>query len=259
TSPEQILADNLLRQEELREGQMLRVPVPIAMADPNSTGILPRAFNPAEQMKREVWRGIRGRKQIALTFDSGGDADAAGDLLNNLQRTGARATFFSTGQFAKRFPDVVTSITLHEYRIHNHSWSHPEFTKLSTDAMGDELDRAERTIFEICGQRTPPYWRPPYGDRNNRVLSTAAAAGYQSIYWTVDSLDAFGPEKSVEFLLSMVLNPKKAKGDPDHYLDGAIVLMHIGLPSTAHAIPPMVAELKKRGFKLVTLEELLDP
>lgn len=258
-TPSELLELNRLSRSSLREGQALHIPQAPDLSAAGADTDRPRAFDPEQQRAREVWRGVRGRNRVALTFDAGSEKDGVDELLDHLEEARVPATFFVTGQFVKKYPDVVRRIAAGGFPIHNHSWSHPEFTKISEEAMRQELERTEQAVAELTGRSTRPYWRPPFGDRDRRVLRTAAAAGYQSIYWTIDSLDSVGETKSPQFIIDRVLNPPKAGGDPIGYLDGAIVLMHVGKPTTAAALPELVRRLREHGFELVTVEEILKP
>ena len=251
TNAADVLRQNALRRSELRDGQVLQLPKPAGGAPQLS------AFEPGRQRSREIWRGIRGQKRVALTFDAGGEDDAATDLLKYLTEAKAPATFFVTGQFAAEHTKLVKEIDQAGYPIHNHSWSHPEFTKISDDKIDEELERTEWAIRDATGKTTKPFWRPPFGDRDNRVQRVAAEAGYQSIYWTLDSLDSVGEKKDPEFIVSRILNPPKSGDDPDRYLDGAIILMHVGEAGTARAVPLLIKSLRDRGFKLVTVDEIV--
>lgn len=253
-SNSQILALNNLAASQLRSGQVLRVP-PLA----STTSSLKIARGAVDQRAREIWRGVRGKKQIALTFDAGGTKEALDVLLKNLQEKDAAATFFATGEWANKYQDSIKLIHDAGYRVFNHSWSHPEFTKISDEAIREQLTRADAAIEKVTGVGTKPYFRPPFGDRDRRVLRTAAEAGYQSIYWTHDSLDSVGDKKSATFVADRVLNPPKHRANPDAFLDGAIVLMHVGETGTAEAVPEIIDTLRQRGFTLVTVEEILKP
>lgn len=249
-SARDILEANALTSDQLREGQALRVPTP---REPM------RMFDPARQIEREVWRGLRGRKQVALTFDAGGETRGASELIQYLTEVDAAATFFVTGEFADKNRELVRDIVQAGFPIHNHSYTHPEFTQISEELMADELARTDEVVKEVTGKSTRPYFRPPFGDRDRRVLRTAAAQGYQSVYWTIDSLDSVGDRKSADEVVQRVLDPPKARGDVNRYLDGAIILMHVGEPETAAAVPIIVRELRRRGFTLVTVEQILAP
>lgn len=253
-SNSQILALNNLSVSQLRSGQVLRLPQ-LATTTPS----LDIKRNPADQHAREIWRGVRGKKRVALTFDAGGVTAGLDTLLKNLTEKKAPATFFATGKFAKDYPKSVKSIVDAGYRIHNHSWSHPEFTSLTEQEMRDELSRTDDILTSETGHSTKPFWRPPFGDRDSRVLQIAGDAGYISIYWTHDSLDSVGDTKDAAFVADRVLNPPKSKANPDGFLDGAIVLMHVGEEGTANALPQIIDGLRERGFTLVTVEEILQP
>lgn len=255
-----LLEFNNMVREDLDEGQALRVPEPDALSSSAQVAQnLPRAFSPERQMQREVTRGIRGRKQIALTFDAGGTKDGVDELLSNLEEAHAAATFFVTGEFAKDHPEIVKRFAQMGFPVHNHSWSHPEFTKIPDEEILRELEATEKKVRELTGKSTKPYWRPPFGERDSRVLRVAGQAGYQSIYWTLDSLDSFGEKKDAQFIIDRVMHPPKSGDNPDHFLDGAIILMHVGEPETAAAVPEVIRALRERGFELVTVDDLLKP
>src|SRR5687768_12452044 len=106
-------------------------------------------------------------------------------------------------------------------------------------------------LMNTSGQSPRPRLRAPFGERNERVLRIAANLGYRSIYWTIDSLDSVEPRKTPEFLIDRITSKTDAE------LDGAIILMHVGIKSTAEALPAIIENLQERGFKLVTVSTLL--
>jgi len=255
TTPNQILALNNLSLSQLRDEQILKIPE-ITSTSPENLDIKPAE---SDQMAREVWRGVRGKKRIALTYDAGGDRDYGELLLKNLQDHNVPATFFVAGEFATKHSDLLKKISDAGFPVHNHSWSHPDFTKISNDEIASELFKADDAISSVTGTATKPYWRPPFGERDDRVLTTAADEGYKSIYWTIDSLDSVGEPKDAAFVLDRVLSPSNAKANPDSYLDGAIILMHVGKKGTAEAVPDLAQRLRERGLTLVTVDEILKP
>jgi peptidoglycan/xylan/chitin deacetylase (PgdA/CDA1 family) len=255
--PGDLLRLNNLSPAELSDGQVLCVPVPPVAPAPDSPAFRP--FDPAVQRAREVWRGVRGRNRIALTFDAGGDPDHAAQLLAALREAGIRSSFFVTGDFCRRHPDIVRAIAADGHPIHNHSWSHPDLRTLSGDAIRAELQKTDARVIELTGRTTRPYFRPPYGERDTRVLREAAAAGFQSVYWTLDSLDAYGEEKTADAVVRRVLRPPAGAANPLRFLDGAIILMHVGKRGTADAIPRLAAELRAQGLQFATVEEIVNP
>ena len=200
----------------------------------------------------EVDRGPRGKNEIALTFDAGAEADCFDDLITALAKAHASSTFFITGRFVHEHADCAAEITKYGHELGNHTWSHLNLTQQSDEVVRDEIMRAERAIVQASGQSPRPRLRAPYGVRDARVLKVAANLGYRSIYWTLDSLDGVDPVKTPQFLIDRITN----RNDAD--LDGAIILMHVGVRSTADALPAIIANLQHRGFHLVTISKLLE-
>jgi peptidoglycan/xylan/chitin deacetylase (PgdA/CDA1 family) len=199
----------------------------------------------------EVDRGPRGKNQIALTFDAGAEAECFDDLITALANAHVSSTFFITGRFAHNHADCAAEIAKHGHEVGNHTWSHLNLTQQSDDVVKDEITRAERAIAQASGQSPRPRWRAPYGARNTRVLKVAANLGYRSIYWTLDSLDGVEPVKTPQFLIDRITSKSDAE------LDGAIILLHVGVRSTADALPAIISNLQGRGFQLVTVSKLL--
>jgi peptidoglycan/xylan/chitin deacetylase (PgdA/CDA1 family) len=201
----------------------------------------------------EVIRGPRGKSEIAFTFDGGAEAECFEDLMAALENAHVTSTFFITGRFTQEHADCAAEITKHGHEIGNHTWSHLSLTEQSDDVVRDEILRAERAIVQVSGQSPRPRWRAPYGARDERVLKIASNLGYRSIRWTLDSLDGVEPAKSSQFLIDRITSKSDAE------LDGAIILFHVGIRSTADALPSIVANLQGRGFRVVTISQLLKP
>lgn len=201
----------------------------------------------------EVVRGPRGKSEIALTFDAGGEVDCFQDLITTLESAHVHSTFFITGRWAHQNRGCAEDITKHGHEVGNHTWNHFDLTKQPDDVVRDEIARTEILLTEITGQNPRPRWRAPYGARDDRVLKIANHLGYKSIYWTIDSLDSVSPPKTPQFLINRVT------GKTDAQLDGAIILMHVGERSTADALPAIIGNLQARGFHLVTISKLLRP
>lgn len=201
----------------------------------------------------EIVRGPRGKSEIALTFDAGADAECFEDLIAALESAHVRSTFFITGNWAQRNRDCAEAITKHGHEVGNHTWNHVDLTKQSDDIVREEIVQGEILLRKFSGQDPKPRWRAPYGAWDQRVLRIATNLGYRSIYWTIDSLDGVEPAKTSQFLIDRI----SSKSDTE--LDGAIILMHVGVRSTAEALPAIIANLQGRGFRFVTISKLLEP
>lgn len=196
---------------------------------------------------REVTAIVDAGDVIALTFDAAYDPAPLGDILEALTGAGIPATFFLTGEFAEDFPEHVAAIARAGFPIGNHSYSHPDFTQLDATSIRRELERTSDALAAAGAPDPRPLFRFPYGARDARVLAEVAAAGYLSVYWTVDTLD-WRPERTPAEVRDVIL--AKARS-------GSIVLMHVGSRQTAEALPSVIMELQARGFRFVDLRSAL--
>lgn len=198
---------------------------------------------------REIDAGTSQGKMVALTFDAGSSAEPTPRILDTLSKRGVRCTFFLTGKWIERYPELARRIVQEGHELGNHSWSHPPFTSLPNDQIREQLRRTEEIALQVCGRSTKPFFRPPYGDRDRRVREVVAQEGYLTIYWTIDSLDSVKKDitpAQIEHRLRRLIRP------------GAIVLLHCGSEATAQALPAVLDWLEQEGYRAVTLSELLD-
>jgi peptidoglycan/xylan/chitin deacetylase (PgdA/CDA1 family) len=209
-------------------------------ATAQSTGVTAR-------LDTELRQGREGSGKVALTFDAGASSKPTPSLLDVLHKNGVKATFFLTGKWVEQNPGLVKRIAADGHEIGNHTYSHPDLRRLSDDEIGDQLSRTESLVQQAAGVGTKPYFRPPFGARDERVLRVAAEDGYQCVYWTVDSWDAFKKGIQASEIDQRVLD--RASG-------GSIVLMHCGSWPTVQALPEIIATLRARGYELVTVSEL---
>ncbi|MEI7555815.1 polysaccharide deacetylase family protein [Candidatus Chlorohelix sp.] len=200
----------------------------------------------------EIARGRTGKKQVAITFDAGSSGEAFPLIKTALDKYGVKVTFFLTGLWAERNPQYVKQLADDKMELGNHSWNHPDMTKTGTEEIRTELLRTDTLIQQLTGKSTKPLFRFPYGARTVREQGIITGLGYRSIYWTLDSLDSVGAPKSVDFLVQRIT------GQTDAQLDGAIILMHIGAQTSAEALPLIIEKLQARGFKIVTISQLIN-
>jgi peptidoglycan/xylan/chitin deacetylase (PgdA/CDA1 family) len=204
---------------------------------------------PYEVLIQEVVRGETDRPAVALTLDGGSIAAFTPEMLDILRQHKVRITIFITGQFAERHPELVHQMIADGHEVGNHSYGHPDFTKLDADTMRRELARTEEIIYEATGITTKPWFRTPYGARNPHVLDVAAREGYRSIYWTIDTID--WREDATPDLIKQRIR--------DRLGNGVIILAHLGSEHTLVALPDILTELKEGGYQVVKVSELLYP
>ncbi|KAI0651555.1 hypothetical protein C8Q79DRAFT_1004839 [Trametes meyenii] len=117
-----------------------------------------------------------------LTYDDG-PALYTGDLLAYLDTADLKATFFVVGSRALSYPALLQQEYMAQHQIAVHTWSHPPMTTLTNEQVIAELGWTKKIIKDVLGV-TPTYWRPPYGDVDNRVRAIATAMGLQTSIWT---------------------------------------------------------------------------
>ena len=183
---------------------------------------------------------------IAITFDDGPNPAQTPRLLKMLKDRGIKATFFCLGECVAQNPDVAKQIVEEGHEIANHSWSHPLLSKMGEAAVKDQIDRAHNVIKQTTGV-TPTLMRPPYGGFTVRQRSWANAVwNYKIILWDVDSLDwkHRSPTKAESIIMA---ETKK----------GSIILCHDIHKTTVDAMPATLDALLAKGFKFVTVTELM--
>ncbi|MFZ2970554.1 MAG: polysaccharide deacetylase family protein [Minisyncoccia bacterium] len=205
---------------------------------------------------KDVSRIETDKKVVALTFDGGANADGVEKILDILKNNNIKGTFFLTGKFIEKYPDKTGMMIESGGDIGNHSYSHPYFTKLTDEEIGKELERTEGELSKL-NATFQPFFRFPYGDRNNQTISAINSKKYISIRWTVDSLGWEGTSGGMtkEAVESRVLS----KAVP-----GAIILMHLGTNSDdrtqldSEALPQIISSLRSQGYGFVTITEMLN-
>ena len=200
-----------------------------------------------------VSRGLRGKHQVALTFDAGAGRGQPEEILRVLKAHNVHITFFLTGKWVEENPDAARAIAADGHEIANHSYSHPSFFKLTDAERWAEIDKAEALIRDTTGQTAQPYFRAPYGDTDDTVDASIRAHGYRDFLWTLDSLDSVGQPKTANFIYNRICNTTWLD------MDGAIFLQHIAAPASVEALPRILDTLQERGWHVVTLTELLTP
>ena len=123
-----------------------------------------------------------------LTYDDG-PALHTGDLLSYLDQQNLKATFFVVGSRAISYPALLQQEYMAQHQIAIHTWSHPAMTTLTNDEIIAELGWSRKIMKDVLGV-TPTYWRPPFGDVDNRVRAIAKAMGLRTSIWTRISTQA---------------------------------------------------------------------
>jgi len=184
---------------------------------------------------------------VALTFDDGGNDKQVNALLAVLKENNIKSTFFLLGNWIAANPQLVNRILAEGHEIGNHSYSHPQFTRLSKSEIEEEIKACENALIQVAGQPLKRYFRPPYGDYNNTTSAILRDLGYRAlVMWNVDSRDWYGIGGALmaETVARQVTN-------------GSIVLFHLHGANTVSAIGQLIPTLREQGYQFVTISEML--
>ena len=183
---------------------------------------------------------------IAMTFDDGPSAENTPRLLEILKQRNIKATFFLIGQNVAANPDIVRRILADGHEVGNHSWTHPQLSKLSDDRVTAEITKTQDAIKDASGY-SPTLLRPPYGaitPRQREWISNQF--GLNIILWSVDPFDWKRPGASV--ITQRILSQVRP---------GAIILSHDIHKQTVDAMPATLDALITKGYKFVTVSQLI--
>lgn len=180
-------------------------------------------------------------KCIALTFDDGPAVTYTATLLKYLARYKARVTFFTVGQNVAAHPELVRAEAKAGHEVGNHSWSHPDLTRLTTAQVRQQLERTSAAIKAATG-KTPTLFRPPYGAVDAQV---EAATTMSPVLWTVDTEDWKYRDAAK---VAQTVITKATRND--------VVLLHDIHPTSVAAVPEILRTLTARGYHFVTVSHL---
>jgi peptidoglycan/xylan/chitin deacetylase (PgdA/CDA1 family) len=201
---------------------------------------------------RPVRHGSRDKKRIALTFDAcatQGPSQFDLKVIRTLIDMQVPATLFLGGKWMEEHPDETMELASYpQFELANHSYLHPHLPRESDERVREELLRTQDMLYTLTG-RVARLFRAPYGELDPRVMRLAAEQGLLSIQYDLASGDP-DPNVTAKRLLEYV---------SDRARKGSIVVMHMNGRGwkTAEALPRIVLRLRKKGYRLVTVSQLL--
>ncbi len=198
-----------------------------------------------------VHNGPRDKKVLALTFDDGPHPIYTKEILDILKEHNAKATFFILGKHGELYPELLFRQKQEGHEIGIHSFNHINLRGEKEEIIKDEFDSTKQVIYKTTGEKVEVF-RPPYGTYDQKVYDIAIENQCKIVLWTYyqDTKDWSNPgvDKIVETVLSQARN-------------GDIILFHDHNEAkenqTIEALKKILPELVSRGFKFVTVSELL--
>ncbi|MGP4082539.1 polysaccharide deacetylase family sporulation protein PdaB [Pseudalkalibacillus sp. R45] len=197
---------------------------------------------------RAIYKGEEKGKRIALTFDVSWGEKRIHEILDLLEKEKMKnTTFFLSGEWAERHPDIVEKITKNGHEIGSLGYRYKSYTELEADQIKRDMSKAQQIINEVSGEK-PVLLRPPNGQFNKEVLDIAEKLNQTIVQWSINPHDWKNP--GAERIAETVLF--QAKG-------GDIVLLHASdsVKQTKDALEKIISELKNEGYTFTSVGELI--
>ncbi|WP_462412609.1 polysaccharide deacetylase family sporulation protein PdaB [Neobacillus sp. Marseille-QA0830] len=202
---------------------------------------------PVFSMKEDPRAIYRGEKNVALTFNIGWGDEKAAPILDSLKNENVKsATFFLSGSWAERHPDLVDRIVKEGFEIGILGYNYVDYSELEEAKIAKDLSKAQE-VFQKLNVKEIKLLRAPTGHFDERTLKIAKRYGYTVVHWSLDSQDWENPG-----VTKIVENVGKAdKGD--------IVLLHASdsAKQTAKALPQIIQEIRQKNLKIVSVSEMI--
>ena len=185
---------------------------------------------------------------VYLTFDAGYENGNVEKILDVLSDEKVTAAFFILGNLVTSNTQLVKRMIADGHTVCNHTYSHKDMTKLTSEAFEAELKRLESIYTEYTGATMPKYYRPPEGRYSFENMKCANQLGYKTIFWSFayadwDNDNQMSPNDAKEKILSNMHN-------------GAVILLHPTSATNAEILGDVIKELKSKGVRFGTLDEL---
>ena len=207
-------------------------------------GVAP-VYLAAEKRLVPVYSVETDEKVVALTFDAAWGADKTRGIIDLLKKYDADGTFFLVGFWIDKYPEETKFIAESGLEIGNHSNNHLHMSKISKDEISKEIDSVNERIKNLTG-KTPTYFRPPFGEYDNKLLSVVNEKNMVGVQWSIDSLD--WKDRGTEDII------KQCTYRVDN---GDIVLFHNDSNDIVNALPTVIKHYQGLGYTILPVSELL--
>lgn len=168
------------------------------------------------------------------------------DMFEIFDENNISITFFVTGNWAEKNPQIVREIYIRGHEIGNHGFAHKLCSQASTDIVREEIIKTENVVKNLTGIKTTLF-APPSGDYDDRTVAVCEELGYKLILWSTDTID-WKPDSTYEKIRKRVIEKP---------LSGAIVLMH-PKEETVKALPDIIRYIQNQGVEIIPVGKLIE-
>ncbi|NGP46654.1 polysaccharide deacetylase family protein [Bacillaceae bacterium SIJ1] len=197
--------------------------------------------------QRAIYHGPQDKNRVALTFNISWGDERAAPILSFLKENNVPATFFLTGEWAEKHPELVEQIAEDGHDIGNLGYNYESYVGMKPDKIQSNLIKAAN-VFDKLSVKTTSFARPPNGHLNPDVIQALDKNGYQTIHWSINTEDWKNPGK--EKILENLADAKS----------GDILLLHASdsAQQTLVALPDLLKKLQDKDLVPVTLSALIE-
>lgn len=214
-------------------------------------GQLPTANATIEELKAydAYFAESTTEKKLYLTFDCGYENGNTKPILKALKKHNAPATFFCVGNFVKEQPELIRQIVQEGHIVGNHTYTHPDMSKISTkENFQEELEKVETLYEQITGEPMTKYYRPPQGIYSTQNLELAKALGYKTFFWSLAYVDWYQDQQPTKEEAFAKLLPR--------IHPGAVVLLHNTSSTNGQILDELLTKWEEMGYSFHSLDEL---
>jgi len=202
-----------------------------------------------------IYHVLSAEKVVALTFDDGPSPDWTLKILDELKEAQVKATFFMLGAHVEKYPDVARRVASEGHEIGNHTYDHHVLIYYKTEELEREILDAQAAIYKVTGITTK-YFRPPKAWLTASEKKAIKKMGYETILWSLNSKDwvTFHDKQITSYILRNI-----RPGDIILFHDSGGVFYPEGgnRKQTVKTISRLVNKLREKGYRFVTISELL--
>ncbi|WP_273125601.1 polysaccharide deacetylase family protein [Metabacillus sp. HB246100] len=192
-----------------------------------------------------MYRGNPDKPMVSFLINVAWGNEYIPDMLETLNKYHVKATFFLEGRWAKENPDMAKMIVEAGHEVGNHSYSHPDMSKLSAADIREQLSKTNDVLKSVT-DTTPTWFAPPSGSMRDEVVTIADEMQMKTVMWSVDTIDWQRPEPHVlvERVMSKVHN-------------GALILMH-PTSSTSESLETLIISIRNKGYSFGSLSMMIN-
>jgi len=205
-------------------------------------------FKDIVQQNEAIFLGDTSKKELYLTFDNGYENGYTAKVLDVLKEKKVPAIFFVTGHYVQDQPELLKRMVAEGHLIGNHSWSHPDMSRISDSQLKEELDKVKEAVTRITDQKDMKYLRPPRGIFSKRSLEQSRQLGYTNVFWSVAYKDwDTNSQRGAEYAYQQVMGQLHP---------GAVILLHSVSRDNAEALGRIIDEARRQGYEFKSLDQL---